>query len=139
MANRKLGVVLVVDDTDAIREAIVSDLRQDGFLVFQAVDGRNALDFLQTLTEPLFALVSDFDMPRMRGDELIHTLESNGIPCSAYILVTGHPENHPPIQDLLTQKIRTPLFVLNKPFKKGALTEILDSLPNKLSSEVVIK
>ncbi len=131
MPKTKLGVVLVVDDTEMIRDAMVSELRTSGFQVFHAADGKYALDVLTQLTEPLFALVSDFDMPRMCGDELIRELESRGTACKAYVLVTGHSETHPPIQNLVSQGTKIPLFILNKPFKGPELTTLLESLAAK--------
>lgn len=67
--------ILVVDDSDAIRQQVGSALRQAGYTTAEAVDG---LQGLEALKEGDFALViCDVNMPRMNGLEMLETLKRN--------------------------------------------------------------
>ena len=64
------GLVLVVEDEDALREAIAEHLRNHGYEVLVAADGIQALDVL-AMNPDVSVLVSDLIMPRMGGRELV--------------------------------------------------------------------
>lgn len=61
---------LVVDDSRATRMILRSALKQEGFEVFEAGDGRQALEELRKVGTVELALV-DWNMPVMTGYELI--------------------------------------------------------------------
>ena len=128
MPKKKLGLVCVAEDTDHLREAIVRAIRDEGFLVVGAEDGQKALDLIRSSPGPYLALVSDLDMPKVNGDRLIHEIERSPITFSAYILISGHSEDHPTIKALVTSGTRVPLYVLPKPFEKQELSKLLDAI-----------
>ena len=64
--------VLVVDDSAAIRHLVADCLRRQGFVIESAVDGADGLE-RATLRVPDLVL-TDYDMPRMTGFELVHAL-----------------------------------------------------------------
>jgi CheY-like chemotaxis protein len=59
--------VLVVDDDDDIREAVVEVLRLEGFIVSWAVNGANALEHLRALTDLPDVILLDLIMPVKDG------------------------------------------------------------------------
>jgi CheY-like chemotaxis protein/class 3 adenylate cyclase len=61
--------VLVVDDSAAIRHLVSDCLRRQGFVVSTAVDGQDGLEKAK-LERPELVL-TDYDMPRMNGFELV--------------------------------------------------------------------
>ncbi len=61
--------VLVVDDSAAIRHLVSDCLRRQGFVVTTAVDGQDGLEKAK-LERPELVL-TDYDMPRMNGFELV--------------------------------------------------------------------
>jgi chemotaxis protein histidine kinase CheA/ActR/RegA family two-component response regulator len=61
--------VLIADDSRSIREALSLILQQGGFAVEAVPDGWDAWDLLQD--RPFDALVTDLEMPRLDGLELI--------------------------------------------------------------------
>ena len=67
LARRRLRV-LVVDDDSGLRECTAELLREDGYAVRTAVDGRAALDELAADQWDL--ILTDFDMPKMNGAQL---------------------------------------------------------------------
>jgi CheY-like chemotaxis protein len=75
-------VALVVDDSMLIRYTVCRFLEQRGFAVESATNGAEALDVLRHVRPDL--IVTDMQMPKMSGSELITALKSNpetaGIP-----------------------------------------------------------
>ncbi|HEX7535945.1 MAG TPA: response regulator [Dermatophilaceae bacterium] len=62
------GRVLVCDDTEQIRRLIRVNLELEGYEVVEAVDGQEALEILQDVTQPLpDAITVDVIMPRRDG------------------------------------------------------------------------
>lgn len=64
--------VLVVDDEPMVRE-VIGDILTSEFNVFEANDGLEALGFLDNNLNPQL-IITDFNMPRMNGRELIRSL-----------------------------------------------------------------
>ncbi|MDB4970542.1 MAG: hypothetical protein JWN44_6231 [Myxococcales bacterium] len=65
--------ILVVDDSPAIRHLIADALSRQGFAVTVADDGQAALE--RARDDRFDMIVTDYDMPRMTGFELVHTLK----------------------------------------------------------------
>jgi len=61
--------VLVVDDSAAIRHLVSDCLRRQGFVVTTAVDGQDGLEKAKAERPEL--VLTDYDMPRMTGFELV--------------------------------------------------------------------
>lgn len=68
----KVRRILVVDDSITVREVERQLLQRRGFLVDVAVDGRDGFNALRTRSYDL--LVTDVDMPRMNGIELVRAV-----------------------------------------------------------------
>ncbi len=75
-------VALVVDDSMLIRYTVCRFLEQHGFAVESATNGAEALDVLSRVRPDV--IVTDLQMPKMSGGELITALkektETAGIP-----------------------------------------------------------
>lgn len=64
--------LLVVDDSAAIRHLVSDCLKRQGFRVTTAVDGQDG--FEQAQAEKFELILTDYDMPRMTGFELVVAL-----------------------------------------------------------------
>ena len=69
-----LGVILVVEDDDAIRRGVVDMLRYNGYRVHEAADGRRGLDLALSVGAPLIGLK---DSGGARIQEGVAALELN--------------------------------------------------------------
>jgi CheY-like chemotaxis protein len=58
--------ILVIDDDDGVREAMVSILQVMGYFVASAINGKEALDYLREAATPDL-IISDLAMPVMDG------------------------------------------------------------------------
>ena len=67
-------VALVVDDSMLIRHTVCRFLEERGFSVVSATNGQDALEALNRIHPDL--IVTDIQMPKMNGSELITALKS---------------------------------------------------------------
>lgn len=82
-------VVLVVEDSAVLRNALVKSLEQINYRVLEAANGVEALAVMEEHGEHVALVLSDVVMPAMGGIALFHTLRERGnkVPI---ILLTGH-------------------------------------------------
>ena len=76
--DRNATRVLVVDDEESQRTALASMIGLWGYAVETAGDGQEALDKLATF--PAHVIVTDLNMPRMTGQELLEHLHQQPAP-----------------------------------------------------------
>ncbi len=84
-----MGVrVLVAEDEALIALSLADLLEAEGYEVALAPDGADALDAARRLGGALGVLVTDLNMPRMGGEDLIRALRADrpGLPV---VVVTG--------------------------------------------------
>lgn len=67
--------VLVVDDQDLVRSAIMAALKRSGYDILEATNGAEGLKV--ALQTPPHLIVADTVMPRMDGYEMFRALQSN--------------------------------------------------------------
>lgn len=67
--------VLTVDDSSTIRQMVCFTLREAGFDVLEAVDGKDAIDKMNMIQFDL--IITDLNMPNMDGIELIKHARTN--------------------------------------------------------------
>jgi len=81
-------VALVVDDSMLIRHTVCRFLEERGFVVESATNGQEALEALKRVRPDI--IITDIQMPKMDGTELITAVKSNlalaGIPI---VIVAG--------------------------------------------------
>jgi CheY-like chemotaxis protein len=63
------GAVLVIDDEDSVRRVAARLLRSQGFDVWEAHDGRDALDRFAGRVAALRLVLVDLTMPRLGGED----------------------------------------------------------------------
>jgi DNA-binding NtrC family response regulator len=83
MAN---PMMLVADDDEMVREVLCRQLTAKGYDVRSAADGAEAWELFQK--QPGEILLTDLDMPRMTGQELIEKVKRHS-PTTIVIVLTG--------------------------------------------------
>ncbi|MGD0568201.1 MAG: response regulator [Candidatus Sulfotelmatobacter sp.] len=81
------GVALVVDDSMLIRYTVCRFLEERGFAVESATNGVEALQILERVHPVL--IVTDMQMPKMSGSELITALKKNAVTAEIPIIVVA--------------------------------------------------
>ncbi len=79
--------ILTIDDSKTIRDMLMLTLAEAGFDVIQAVDGQDGLDVLAKEKAEVDVIITDINMPRMDGYEVIRNLRRDPTYKSKPILV----------------------------------------------------
>ena len=62
--------ILVVEDEEVVRTLACRGLREQGYTVLEAKDGREALEQVERNHQPIDLVISDVVMPELSGREL---------------------------------------------------------------------
>lgn len=92
--------ILVVDDDENIRKSILAILRDEGYVVDLATNGREAIRKTETSTYNVVLL--DIRLPDMDGVELLTKMHET-VPRTRKIMVTGFPSQENAIAALNQQ------------------------------------
>jgi len=84
-SNRRTA--LVVDDSMLIRHTVCRFLEERGFAVESATNGQEALEILKRVSPDL--IVTDLQMPKMSGSELITALKANPATAEVPIVIVA--------------------------------------------------
>jgi two-component system nitrogen regulation response regulator NtrX len=118
--------VLIVDDDSAIRETLRSVLEDANYLVFEAYDGLQALDYLRKTPSPMIVLL-DLKMPRLDGAGLLGAVagDARRLVRHRYVLMTASHETLSLAFAHLLTDLAVP--VVRKPFDMDELLKIIAS------------
>ena len=78
--------ILVVDDEQIIRESLSFVLKNEGFTVAESSNGKEALERQEA--EPFDIIITDIEMPHMKGVELLKHVRQR-TPQTSVIIVTA--------------------------------------------------
>ncbi|HKP94285.1 MAG TPA: PAS domain-containing protein [Fibrobacteria bacterium] len=84
--------VLVVEDDDEVRSIVRDLLGQQGFLVLEARQGKEALSLAEKYTQPVHLLLTDVVMPGMGGKELADSLRKI-MPTLRVLFMSGYTQD----------------------------------------------
>jgi nitrogen-specific signal transduction histidine kinase/CheY-like chemotaxis protein len=90
--ERSLGLILVAEDSPALRAVAVRTLRKQGYEVIEAANGAEALALAEGHPVPIDLLFTDIRMPKMCGPELAVALAERQ-PGLRVLYTTGYDEN----------------------------------------------
>lgn len=83
--------ILVIDDSETIRQQVKQALAATGYEIIEAVDGVDGLEKLRALADLDMALC-DVNMPRMNGLDMIAEVQRSGSKIPILMLTTeGQP------------------------------------------------
>src|SRR5580704_2502773 len=69
-----MGKALVVDDSRAVRMILSKTLRELGFEVLEAANGREAMEVIEVEKTAVTLVLADWNMPEVNGLELLKQL-----------------------------------------------------------------
>jgi two-component system chemotaxis response regulator CheY len=79
-------IVLIVDDSGIVRRQVINALSKTGLHVLEARDGQEALTLIESTSIRL--LITDINMPRMSGVELLNALTEKGLQVPTIVLTS---------------------------------------------------
>jgi two-component system chemotaxis response regulator CheY len=118
-----MAIALVVDDSKAMRMILARTLRELGYEVREAANGREALEVIAAEKNAVKLALVDWNMPEINGLELLTRIRLNPELASlVVIMVTTETE-----MDQMAAALEAGAneYVM-KPFTKGILLEKLD-------------
>ena len=115
--------ILVAEDEVLIGMAVEQELQERGHAVTMAGDGQAALE-LEAQLGPFDAVVTDMQMPRLRGDELVRRLRASR-PDLPVVVMSA---NHVPEAVAALRALGGPLTILTKPTPFGRLADEVERL-----------
>jgi len=115
--------IMTADDSSSVRQMVSFTLKQAGYEVIEAVDGEDAVSKLSG--QKIDMLITDLNMPRMDGIELIRQVRMN--PANKFIpIVMLTTESQPEMKQKGKEAGATGWIV--KPFKPEQLVAITKKL-----------
>ena len=118
MENSHLKKVLLVDDNKPFRDSLVKVISGEGFDVFPASNGEEALDILRR--EFIHLILTDLKMPKMDGVELLKVAKTIH-PEVEVILITGYGT----VDTAVTAMKDGAFDYIQKPFKPRAILNLV--------------
>ncbi|MBD0385004.1 MAG: hybrid sensor histidine kinase/response regulator [Nostoc sp. C3-bin3] len=130
--NKSPKVVLVVDDAISLRQTLSLTLQKSGYQVIQAQNGVEALEKLQLHPE-IQLVVSDLEMPRMNGFELLSNFRQypNLAKIPVVILTSRSAEKHRQLAQELGAKA-----YLTKPYLEHEFLYTIKNLTNSNTNDL---
>lgn len=87
--------ILFVEDSPTMRSSVSFCLRNAGYRVTEAVDGKDALKKLQSMndkSEPLSLIITDINMPQMNGITFISKVKETDFKFVPILVLTTESE-----------------------------------------------
>lgn len=126
------GPLLVIDDDDSVRRMLTMMLKRLGFEVTAANGGRAGLEAFMHHEPPFRAVVLDWLMPGMPGEQVLRELRALQ-PTLPVLLVSGYSaQEFVPSDDAYLGRLQKPMSLQQL---RDALRMILDDAPRAVAGE----
>ena len=108
--------ILLVEDDEIMRSLTRQLLQEHGYTVFEADDGKSALEWVRSHSGPVDLLLTDVVMRRMSGPELVEKLRASH-PTLKVVFMSGYTG------ELIAERevLKRGITLLEKPFTRTAL------------------
>jgi two-component system, cell cycle sensor histidine kinase and response regulator CckA len=113
--------ILVAEDDPGVRALVVAALERYGYRVMTAVDGMQALEMFGAYGHLVDLLITDVNMPELRGPEVVKRIEESGSTLPV-LYISGFTSQSLSLTDTLQQRF------LAKPFTPIELVQSVRNL-----------
>ena len=96
-------VILISEDEEGIRTVMEMIFTLQGATVYTAANGVEALAMLTSGDVQFDALITDFNMPKMNGDELVKEVFKRNIQIKKIVMLSGRWGNSSEMEELMNQ------------------------------------
>ena len=114
--KRQGTTILLVEDDETMRSLTRQVLQEHGYAVVDADDGKSALEWVESHSDPIDLLLTDVVMRRMSGPELVDRLSASR-PQLKVVYMSGYTGELIAEREMLKRGIT----LLEKPFTRTAL------------------
>lgn len=116
--------ILIVDDSESVREAIAISLETAGMSVNRAADGQEGLNFLNGKSD-VDLVITDLNMPNMDGITLVEEIRKHPVYKFTPVLILTTESQHIKRQEA---KKAGATGWLVKPFAKDQLIQVVQKV-----------
>ena len=120
--KRRGTTILLVEDDEIMRGLTRQMLREHGYTVIEADDGKSALEWVESHPGPIDLLLTDVVMRHMSGPELVERLSASR-PTLKVVYMSGYTGELIAEREVLGRGIT----LLEKPFARTALLNTIDT------------
>jgi two-component system chemotaxis response regulator CheY len=118
-----MAKALVVDDSRAVRMILAKTLKELGFEVCEAANGREALEVIEADKAAVTLVLADWNMPEMNGMDLLKRLRQDpALSSLVVVMVTTETE----LDQMAAALAAGANEYVMKPFTKDILVEKLE-------------
>jgi two-component system, cell cycle sensor histidine kinase and response regulator CckA len=122
--------ILLVEDDDPVRNFAVNTLREFGYNVIEASNGKKALNMVKKRMLTVNLLLTDLIMPEMNGKELAEKIKEL-IPEAAVLYASGYTDEH----IIHRYKLEEGIHFIQKPYSSHDLAaKVRDALDKRKDS-----
>jgi CheY-like chemotaxis protein len=114
--------ILIVEDSPLVQRMYGLAFSHRQHTLVTAANGRDALEALDTSSEPFDLILLDLRMPDMNGVEFLATLQRRRAPSIPVVLTTAEPPGSALLQEA---RALGPAAVVTKPWKPLELREVV--------------
>jgi PAS domain S-box-containing protein len=118
-SENSAATILVVEDEDALRNAVSNFLRKKGFSIIEASDGRSAVDIFRENDPQIDAILLDMTLPGLSGSKVLE--EVRRIRPAVSVVVTTAYSRETVLSDALAEEVT----YLRKPYQ---IRDLLNAL-----------
>ena len=119
--------ILLIEDEPVLRKVVAQVLEQAGYQVTVARNGQEAFDLLKSSQIITDLIITDFIMPKMRGDELYKAVKALDLsPEPQFIFISGYGKAD--IETQLQVDLATQIEFISKPFSSATLINKIKEL-----------
>jgi len=111
-------IVLLVEDDENVRTFATSALKELGYIVYEAQNGKKALELVEEQDLRPNLCITDIVMPEMNGKELVEKLKVL-LPEMKIIYTSGYTDNYIAKQGILNETVH----FIQKPFSLKSFAE----------------
>jgi PAS domain S-box-containing protein len=118
--------ILVVEDDEGVRCFVSTALKDLGYTIYEAANGKKALELIKSKKLVIDLIITDLIMPEMNGKELAEEIDKI-LPGTLILFSSGYTEDH----IVKSGSLETGINFLQKPYTLQALAlkvrEVLES------------
>lgn len=135
MSNKEFNDLrlLIVDDQPEMRALIKNMLMECGITqLFEASDGKEAMNFMDNALDFIDIIVCDWNMPRLSGVELLRQLRSFN-PEMPFLMITGRSD----VASVAEAKSSGVSAYIRKPFSPAQLEAKLRIIKYRMDEKLI--
>jgi DNA-binding NtrC family response regulator len=118
--------VLIVDDTKNIRTLLTTCLELRDYEVFEAEDGKSALELIKREKNEINLIFLDIRMPQISGTEVLKVIRDMGINCPVIIMTA-----YATVKNAIDCTKLGAVAYLQKPFSPDRVNSVLEEIFNQ--------